>query len=76
MCPPRRFVPFLFALVIAGFSLVERPRALVTTLAPDAFEGTRALAELRELAAKYPDRAPGSGAGRATGNAGRLGGTW
>jgi hypothetical protein len=53
-------LPFLFALAIAAFSLSGRPRALNSTLAPDAFEGTRAFAELESLAARYPDRRPGS----------------
>jgi hypothetical protein len=52
-------VPFLFALAIAAFSLSARPAALTSTLAPDAFEGPRAFAELGSLAARYPDRRPG-----------------
>jgi len=56
------FVPFLFALAIAAFSLQARPPVLTSTLAPDAFEGPRAFAELRGLAARFPDRRPG-GAG-------------
>src|ERR1700726_2819961 len=54
------FVPFLFALAIAAFSLGTRPAALTSTLAPDAFEGKRAFAELGALSARYPDRRPGS----------------
>ncbi|MBA3809316.1 MAG: M28 family peptidase, partial [Solirubrobacterales bacterium] len=54
------FVPFLAALAVAAFSLGPRPRPLGSTLAPDAFEGTRAFVELRSLAAAYPDRRPGS----------------
>src|ERR1035438_1519818 len=54
------FVPFLFALAIAAFSLGRRPTPLTSTLAPDAFEGPRAFAELKSLAAKFPDRRPGS----------------
>ncbi len=53
-------VPFLIALGIAAFSLASRPPALTSTLAPDAFEGARAFGELQSLAAKYPDRRPGS----------------
>lgn len=53
-------VPVVFALAIAAFSLTSRPRPLTATLAPDAFQGSRALAELRTLAAAYPDRRPGS----------------
>jgi hypothetical protein len=52
--------PFLFALAIAAFSLQSRPLPRTTTLAPDAFQGARAYAELSRLAAAYPDRRPGS----------------
>ncbi|HEV7585328.1 MAG TPA: M28 family peptidase [Solirubrobacteraceae bacterium] len=55
-------LPVVFALAIAAFSLTGRPRPLTARLAPDAFQGSRALAELRTLAAAYPDRRPG-GAG-------------
>ena len=54
------FVPFLFALALAAFSLSPRPRPLTSTLAPDAFEGARAFANLQDLAAGYPSRRPGS----------------
>jgi hypothetical protein len=54
------FVPFLLALAVAAFSLGGRPLPLTSTLAPDAFEGQRAFDELRSLAARYPDRRPGS----------------
>jgi hypothetical protein len=54
------FVPFLFALAIAAFSLGPRPRPLTSTLAPDAFEGARAFSELRSLGARFPSRRPGS----------------
>src|ERR1700677_4245592 len=53
-------VPFLLALAIASFSLGARPGALSSTLAPDAFEGAPAFAELQRLAARFPDRRPGS----------------
>jgi hypothetical protein len=55
-------VPFLFALAIAAFSLGSRPLPLSSTLAPDAFEGRRAFAEMRALAARYPERRAGSAA--------------
>ncbi len=55
-------VPFLLALAIAAFSLQGRPAPLTTTLAPDAFQGAQALAELRSLAAAFPERRPGSAA--------------
>ena len=54
------FVPFVLALAVAAFSLTARPRPLTSTLAPDAFEGAPALAELKSLAAEFPSRRPGS----------------
>ena len=54
------FVPFLLALAVAAFSLTARPGPLTSTLAPDAFEGAQALAELKSLAAEFPSRRPGS----------------
>jgi Peptidase family M28 len=54
------FAPFLIALTIAAFSLTARPGPLVSTLAPDAFDGPRAYAELMRLAAEFPERRPGS----------------
>jgi hypothetical protein len=59
------FVPLLFALVIAGFSLTSRAAPLTSGLAPDAFEGSRAFAELESLAVRFPDRRPGSAGDRA-----------
>jgi hypothetical protein len=54
------FVPFLLALAVAAFALGSRPLPQTTTLAPDAFQGPRAFAELQRLAARFPDRRPGS----------------
>lgn len=54
------FAPILLALVVAAFSLVDRPAALRATVAPDAFNGPRAFQTLRGLATSFPDRAPGS----------------
>ncbi len=54
------FVPFLFALAIAAFSLGSRPLPFSSTLAPDAFEGAPAFAELKSMAAEFPGRRPGS----------------
>jgi hypothetical protein len=54
------FVPFLLALAIAAFSLGARPGAFSSTLAPEAFEGAPAFAELNSLAVQYPARRPGS----------------
>jgi hypothetical protein len=54
------FVPFLFVLVIAGFSLSGQASPLGSTLAPDAFNGPRAFAGLQQLVKRFPDRRPGS----------------
>ncbi|HEV2061549.1 MAG TPA: hypothetical protein VGR12_01745, partial [Solirubrobacteraceae bacterium] len=54
------FVPLLVALVVVAFSLAERPRPIGTTLAPDAFDGRRAMATLTQLEAEFPERRPGS----------------
>lgn len=54
------FVPILFVLVVAAFSLQTRPTAIQTALPPDAFDAPRAFRLLDDLAQRYPDRAPGS----------------
>ena len=53
------FLPLLFALVIAGFSLTGRTPPLSSNLTPDAFEGARAFATLEALAKQFPERRPG-----------------
>jgi hypothetical protein len=53
-------LPFVLILAVAAFSLTPRPSALTSRLAPDAFEGARAFAELQRLAVEFPDRRPGS----------------
>ncbi|MCL2769327.1 MAG: M28 family peptidase [Solirubrobacterales bacterium] len=53
-------VPVLLALALAAFSLHGRPAPLTSSLAPDAFDGGRASAELHALAREFPNRAPGS----------------
>jgi hypothetical protein len=58
-------VPVALALAVAAFSLSPRPAGFGSALAPDAFEGTRAFAELDSLAAEFPDRRPGSSGDRA-----------
>ncbi len=73
-------LPVVLALGIAAFSLTSRPRPETGTLAPDAFQGSRALGELGTLAAAYPDRRPGSSgderlAGRVAHTLEALGGT-
>jgi hypothetical protein len=67
MTDPRLYraalVPVLLALVLLGFSLENRPRALTTTLAPDAFAGDRAFDRAYGaggLADRFTDRRPGS----------------
>ena len=68
MSDPRLYraalVPVLFALVLLAFSLENRPRALTSSLAPDAFAGDRAFARAygpgESLADRFPDRRPGS----------------
>lgn len=52
-------LPLLLVLAVAAFSLDGRSGPLSSTLAPDAFDGARAYANLKELAASYPDRRPG-----------------
>jgi len=59
------FVPALIALVIVAFSLQTRPRPIETTLPPDAFDGPRAARLLEDLAARFPERRPGSQGDRA-----------
>jgi len=54
--------PLLLVVVIVGFSLTGAAAPLRSTLAPDAFDGGRAYAALRELLSAFPDRRPG-GAG-------------
>ncbi len=54
------FLPFFIALAVAAFSLAGRPAPLRSSLAPDAFEGQRAYAELTSLATEFPHRRPGS----------------
>jgi hypothetical protein len=51
--------PVLFALILAAFSLEDRPRPLRSTLAPDAFQAHRAFLDLEQMAARHPHRRPG-----------------
>ncbi len=57
--------PLLFVVVIVGFSLGGGATQLQSTLAPDAFDGARAYAELQTLQRRFPDRAAGSAGDRA-----------
>ncbi len=54
------FLPVLLAVLVVAFSLEDRPRPTLTTLAPDAYDATRASASLDALAQRFPDRRPGS----------------
>jgi hypothetical protein len=54
------FLPSLLAVAIAAFSLSSGPAPYTTTLAPDAFEGAPAFAELQALASRFAQRRPGS----------------
>jgi len=54
------FLPVVFALVLVGFSLRDQPPGATTSLAPDAFDGAVAFAQLDTLAAAAPERLPGS----------------
>ncbi|HYF25360.1 MAG TPA: hypothetical protein VD931_06440 [Baekduia sp.] len=71
MLDPRLYraalVPVLIAVLIAAFSLEDRPRPVGTTLAPDAFQGPRTTQLLDQLATAYPRRAPGSSGDEALG---------
>lgn len=58
-------LPVVFALIVVAFSLHERPAPLGSTLAPDAFQGDRALGTLDRLARAHPSRRPGSEGDRA-----------
>ncbi|MDQ3631900.1 MAG: M28 family peptidase [Actinomycetota bacterium] len=53
------FVPVLLAILVVAFSLQARPRAIGTTLAPDAFDGSVAFATLGEYVQRFGVRRPG-----------------
>jgi len=54
------FLPFVLALAVAAFSLGGRAAPLTSALAPDAFQGPQAFAQLRTMLARFPARRPGS----------------
>lgn len=54
------FVPLLLVLVVAGFSISDRPPPITSPLAPDAFDGADAYRTLTALASGFPNRRPGS----------------
>lgn len=86
MLDPRLYraalAPVLLALILAAFSLEDRPRPIRSTLAPDAFVAQRAFRDLQEMARRFPNRRPGDAAdealarrvGRELGDAGLGGG--
>ncbi|HEU4977830.1 MAG TPA: M28 family peptidase, partial [Solirubrobacteraceae bacterium] len=53
-------LPVVLAIVVAAFSLENRPHPIGTTLAPDAFVGADARKQLDAWVARFPDRRPGS----------------
>lgn len=55
------FLPTLFAVVVAMFSLESRPAPLPQGLAADVlFEGRLAAGTMRQIAERHPDRRPGT----------------
>jgi hypothetical protein len=63
------FLPALVALFVAAFALADRPAPARSSLATDAFSGSRAFDTLNELAAAYPRRPAGSAADLAVADA-------
>jgi hypothetical protein len=62
------FLPALLALIVAAFSLEDRPAPLPQTLAADVlFQGKTAAASATRLATAFPDRRPGSTGDRGSG---------
>ncbi len=55
-------MPVLLALLVAAFSLQDRPRPIGTTQAPEAFDEIRADQTLDDLADRFPVRRPGDAA--------------
>src|SRR5436190_12552464 len=61
-------LPALLALIVAAFSLEDRPAPLPQALAADVlFQGRTAAANATRLATQFPDRRPGSTGDRAVG---------
>jgi hypothetical protein len=56
------FVPVLLALLVAAFSLQDRPRPIGTTQSPEGFDEIRANDTLNDLAKRFPVRRPGDAA--------------
>lgn len=57
-------VPVVLAVIVLAFSLTDQPSPLTTTLAPDAYSGSNAYANLTGLTHQFPRRPPGSTADR------------
>ncbi len=55
-------LPILAVLVLAAFSVQDRPRGLRTFQAPDAFNGDETYTDLNSMAAAYPSRPTGGAA--------------
>src|SRR3954454_21718922 len=59
------FLPALLALIVAAFSLEDRPSPLPQVLAADVlFQGKSAAASARQIATANPDCPPGSASAR------------
>ncbi len=54
------FIAVAMALIVVAFSLVNQPGPLGSSLAPDAFNGPTAFAQMGSLARANPQRRPGS----------------
>jgi hypothetical protein len=54
------FLPLLPAVIIAAFSLTNRPAPLSSNLSPNAFGGAPATQQLAYMVQHFPDRRPGS----------------
>jgi hypothetical protein len=54
------FVPVLLALLVAAFSLQDRPRAVGTSQSPEGFDAIRAQQTLTDDLSRFVDRRPGS----------------
>jgi hypothetical protein len=53
-------VPAVLALVVAAFSLQNRPHAVGSSQPADAFDAKQAMTYLSDMAQRFPDRRPGS----------------
>ena len=58
-------LPFLVVLALSAFSVHPLPGPLTSSIPPAAFNGPRAYNTLEHLEVRFPDRPPGSAAGKA-----------